>query len=105
MLREGDHWVVRYVHGFPQDVIGARMDDQQEPHAVLAIETRKPVVSDDAFADQLASILSRAIRNVRLFTFSNGPQQGLAYWNWRVTPLVDDAEIGRASCREVSIDV
>ena len=51
-LRQGDHWVVRYVHGFPQDVIGMRMDDQQEPHAVLAIETKKPVVIDDAFTDE-----------------------------------------------------
>lgn len=51
-LRQGDHWVVRYVHGFPQDVIGARMDDQQEPHAVLAIATKKPVVIEDAFCDE-----------------------------------------------------
>ncbi len=51
-LRQGDHWVVRYVHGFPQEVIGARMDDAQEPHAVLAIETKKPVVIDDAFTDE-----------------------------------------------------
>jgi PAS domain S-box-containing protein len=51
-LRQGDHWVVRYVHGFPKDVIGTRMDDRQEPHAVLAIETKKPVVVDDAFTDE-----------------------------------------------------
>ena len=51
-LRQGDHWVVRYVHGFSQDVIGTRMDDRQEPHAVLAIETRKPVVIDDSFTDE-----------------------------------------------------
>ncbi len=51
-LRQGDHWVVSYVHGFPKDVIGAKMDDQQEPHAVLAIQTRKPVVIDDAFTDE-----------------------------------------------------
>jgi PAS domain S-box-containing protein len=51
-LRRGDHWVVRCVHGFPKDVIGTRMNDRQEPHAVLAIETKKPVVIDDAFTDK-----------------------------------------------------
>jgi PAS domain S-box-containing protein len=51
-LRQGDHWVVRCVHGFPKDVIGTRMNDRQEPHAVLAIETKKPVVIDDAFTDK-----------------------------------------------------
>lgn len=51
-LRQGHHWVVRYVHGFPQDVIGTWMDDRQEPHAVLAIETKKPVRIDDALTDE-----------------------------------------------------
>jgi GAF domain-containing protein len=51
-LRQGDHWVVRYVHGLPKDVIGTQMDDRQEPHAVLAIETKKPVVIDDALTDE-----------------------------------------------------
>jgi PAS domain S-box-containing protein len=51
-LRRGDYWVVRYVHGFREDVIGTRMNDRQEPHAVLAIETKKPVVIDDALTDK-----------------------------------------------------
>jgi GAF domain-containing protein len=50
-LRQGDRWVVSYVHGFPPDVIGAPRDDRQEPHAVLAIKTKKPVVINDAFTD------------------------------------------------------
>ncbi len=50
-LRQGDRWVISYVHGFPPDVIGAPMDDRQEPHAVLAIKTKKPVVINDAFTD------------------------------------------------------
>ncbi len=50
-LREGDHWRVRYVHGLPQDVIGAQMNDDEERHAVLAVQTKKPVAIDDAFND------------------------------------------------------
>jgi len=51
-LRQDDQWVVSHVHGFPSDVVGTRMDDRQEPHAVLAIRTRKPVVINDAFTDE-----------------------------------------------------
>ncbi|MGB9939437.1 GAF domain-containing protein [Methanosarcina sp.] len=51
-LREGKHWVLSYVHGFPQDVIGTEMDDVEEPHAVLAIKTKKPVAINDAFNDE-----------------------------------------------------
>ena len=51
-LRQGDHWIVRYVYGFPDDMIGTRMDDHQEAHAALALETRKPVVIHDAFTDK-----------------------------------------------------
>ncbi|MBM4028460.1 MAG: response regulator [Planctomycetes bacterium] len=51
-LRRDDRWVVSHVHGLPQDVLGARMDDRQEPHAVLAIRTKEPVVINDAFTDE-----------------------------------------------------
>jgi PAS domain S-box-containing protein len=51
-LRRGDQWVVRYVHGFGPEVIGTTMDDQQEPHAVRAIETRESVVIRNAFTDR-----------------------------------------------------
>ena len=50
-LREGDRWVVRHALGFAQDVIGATMSDEEEPHAVLAVRTRKPVAIDDALED------------------------------------------------------
>jgi len=51
-LRQGKHWVVSHVHGLPEDTVGSRMDDRQEPHAVLAIRTKQPVVIRDAFTDE-----------------------------------------------------
>ena len=51
-LREGNRWIVRYVYGFPDDVIGTEMDDAEEQHAVLAIKTKKPVAINDAFNDE-----------------------------------------------------
>ncbi len=51
-LREGTGWVVSYVHGLPQELIGMQMDDDQERHAMLAIQSRKPVAISDAFHDE-----------------------------------------------------
>ena len=51
-LRKGERWIVSYVHGFPEDVIGAEMNDEEELHAVLAIKTRKPVVINDVLNDE-----------------------------------------------------
>ena len=48
-----DHrWQVRYVYGFPPGVIGAEMNDDEERHAVLAIQTQKPVAVNDACNDE-----------------------------------------------------
>jgi len=51
-LREGDRWRVRHIHGLPAALLGAEMNDEQEPHAVLAIRTRQAVAIDDAFNDE-----------------------------------------------------
>jgi signal transduction histidine kinase/HAMP domain-containing protein len=50
-VRREEEWVVSYVYGFPKEIIGTRMSDEQEPHAVLAIRTQNPVVVNDAFND------------------------------------------------------
>jgi len=50
-LRSQNRWVVRHGHGLPPGVIGAEMNDEEEPHALLAIRTKAPVAIDDAFDD------------------------------------------------------
>jgi PAS domain S-box-containing protein len=50
-LREGERWLVSYVHGLPESSIGRYMVDEEEPHALLAIRTGKVVAIDDAFSD------------------------------------------------------
>ncbi len=54
-LREQNHWVVRYTYGFQAGVVGLTMKDEEERHAVLAIQTRKPVAIDDALHDERAN--------------------------------------------------
>ncbi len=50
-LRKGDEWTVSYVHGFPREIIGTKMIDEEEPHAVLAVTTKQVVIINDAFND------------------------------------------------------
>lgn len=50
-LRKGDRWVVTYVYGFPKELIGSVMQDAEEKHAILVIETKKSVAINDAWSD------------------------------------------------------
>jgi len=50
-LRKENQWIVSWVHGFPESVIGTRMTDEEEPHAMLAVTTMQPVIINDAFVD------------------------------------------------------
>jgi PAS domain S-box-containing protein len=51
-LREDDHWKVSNVFGFSQKLIGTTMVNEEEPHAVLALKTKEPVVINDAYNDE-----------------------------------------------------
>ncbi len=50
-LREADQWRVKYVYGLPLAAVGARMGDDEERHALLAVQTRRPVAVDDVLRD------------------------------------------------------
>lgn len=50
-LREGDRWVIRYVHRFPEEAVGRRFTDAEVPFAALAAASKAPVVIDDALTD------------------------------------------------------
>ncbi|AKB50450.1 Sensory transduction histidine kinase [Methanosarcina barkeri str. Wiesmoor] len=51
-LKKGTRWVLSYSHGFPEDMIGLGMNDEEEPHIALATKTKKPVAINDAFNDE-----------------------------------------------------
>ena len=50
-LREDGHFRIAATYGFADDLTGLVMEDAEEKHAVLAIQTKKPVAVDDAFND------------------------------------------------------
>lgn len=51
-LRSGGRWKVGYVHGLPKEIIGTEMNDNEERHAFIALETKSPVAINDAFNDE-----------------------------------------------------
>ena len=50
-LRQDHTWIVSHVYGMPGTLIGSRMNDEQERHTVLAVQSRNPVTVDDTFND------------------------------------------------------
>ena len=52
VLREDDGWVARYVFGFEPEMVGTRLTDEENPHAMLAVGRRAPVAIDDAYNDE-----------------------------------------------------
>jgi len=90
-LRKSDHWVPAYVHGFPAEVIGVRMSDEEEPHALLAVTSRKPVAIDDAFNDDRVNQAHMKKWNVRavLVTplLTKERVVGVIYFNFHHSPF------------------
>ena len=55
------------MHGLPETIVGTEVNDEEKPHAVLAIKTRKPVAINDAFNDERVNrnhMKKRGIRSV-----------------------------------------
>jgi len=51
VLREGPHWVPRFVWNFPQPIIGTAFTDDQLPHAVEAAILGQLVAIEDSYDD------------------------------------------------------
>lgn len=51
-LRNTDGWTVSHVYGMPGAMVGMHMNDEEEKHALLALETGRPVPVVDAFNDK-----------------------------------------------------
>jgi PAS domain S-box-containing protein len=51
-LRREGRWLVSYVVGFDPQIIGTELDDRQERHALLALESGQVVSVDDIATDQ-----------------------------------------------------
>lgn len=64
VLREEDDWVARFVFGFEPDMVGTRLSDEDNPHAMLAVSRRAPVAIDDAYNDERVN--RRVMENLKI---------------------------------------
>lgn len=55
-LKQQEQWVIKYTYGFKEDLEGNYMKEDEDPHAVLAINTRKPVIINDAYNDERVNL-------------------------------------------------
>lgn len=51
LLREDNYWVVKYLYGLSEEIIGMNFTDQEVSHIALAARTKKPVAINDAYHD------------------------------------------------------
>jgi signal transduction histidine kinase len=64
-LRRADNWIVRFIHGLPNELLGATISDQEDCHALLALANRAPVAIEDAWADQRVNLEHMRKHNIR----------------------------------------
>lgn len=91
-LREAERWIVRYVYGFSQDVVGLQMNDDEERHAVLAIQSKQPVAINDAFSDERVNrdhMRQWGVRSVLVAPVLRRSQVvGVIFFNYHQAPMV-----------------
>ena len=50
-VRQDESWIVRYTYGFLENIIGKQLTNENETHALLAIQSKEPVVISDTSSD------------------------------------------------------
>jgi signal transduction histidine kinase/ActR/RegA family two-component response regulator len=100
-LRYSTGWLVRYVNGMPGEMVGMRMNDDQERHAVLATRSRQPVVVTDAWKDEWLNqghIRKHNIRAVLVVPLIGKERPlGVIFFNYHSSPhLFTDVEVNFA---------
>ncbi len=90
-LRQGDRWIVSFTYGFPEEWVGTQMEDSEEPHAVLAIKTKKTVVVNDAYNDERVNrehMKKYGIRSVLIVPLVVGGEAlGVIFFNNHSSPV------------------
>lgn len=52
LLREDSFWIHKHLYNFHPELLGVRLTDEEIKYAMLAVETKQPVVSNDAYHDE-----------------------------------------------------
>ncbi len=93
-IRKNERWVVTCVHGFPENVIGSEMNDTEEPHAVLALQTKQPVAIEDALTDERVNrehMRKWGVRSVLVVPLLTQDEvTGVLFFNFHKRPIAFD---------------
>jgi PAS domain S-box-containing protein len=91
-LKEDDHWVISHGYGFPAEWVVPRRVYEEEPHAALAIKTKKPVVINDAYNDERVDrehMKKYEIRSVLVVPiFERNNPVGVIFFSYRTSPVI-----------------
>lgn len=91
-LCEDGLWVVRYIYGFPRDMIGVGLTDEEAPHAALSAATKRPVAIDDTETDARVDreVMRRFnIRSVLTVPLAvRGDVIGALFFNYHSAPII-----------------
>jgi PAS domain S-box-containing protein len=90
-LKRDDHWILSYVYGLPRELVGIEMLDEEEPHAVLAIRTKEPVIIQDAYNDERVNpehMKKYGVRSVLVVPILVGDNPiGVIFFNYHTSPV------------------
>ncbi len=90
-LRREDRWVVSYSFGLAENIVGRVMDDAQEPHALLALTTQKPVAINDTSRDARVNrqhMMKYGIRAVLVCPLLSANEAiGVIFFNYHTTAV------------------
>lgn len=90
-LKTDDAWTVTYVYGFPRELVGTRMSDKEEPHALLALHTGDPMAIEDAYHDERVNrkrMKRYGIQSVLVVPILKGTVGlGVFFFNYHTVPV------------------
>jgi len=89
-MRREKGWIVTQVHGMPADLIGRRTEDDEESHALLALQSGRPVAVEDALTDDRVNREHLRRRNVRAVLvapiMTRAEPLGVVFFNYHSGP-------------------
>jgi len=51
VLRDGEHWIIRYIYRMPEGIVGTRIGGEEATHIALAASAKELLAIDDALND------------------------------------------------------
>ena len=91
-LRMDEKWLIKYIYNLPQEMRGIIYTDEDNPHGMLAVNTKKVVPINDTCIDKNVNVNTMKEYNIRsLLTVPlilNDEVKGLLYFNYHSKKVI-----------------